>query len=317
MIISRNLRWQHVFHTSWKGMSYFVVLSVGVYLLFHHFGLKLGLPFPAVATLSTALAIYLGFKNNNAYERWWEARKIWGLIVNYSRAWARQVDALPEAPPGEQAELAAWKKELIHRHIAFVHALRVYLRSKPAPGLDQDEGLRDPPNSYDDLRDFLDADEFERVLAADNPPNLLLHTQGHRLHDAYRRGWLTDFRVVQLEETLVRFNNHQGRCERIKSTPLPRPYSFYSRLFVFVHGTIVPFAFIESLGWANIPLSLAINYVFFSLDIIGELTEDPFENRITDVAITDVSLTIEGNLKETHELGPVPDKPEPVRGAIM
>ncbi len=113
MIVSRNLNWKHIVYYTWKSMIYFFMLSLMVYVLHIQFNFeRLSIPFNAIATLSTALAIYLGFKNNSAYDRWWEARKIWGLLVNYSRAWGREI--LNLALPTENAyadELEQWQKK--------------------------------------------------------------------------------------------------------------------------------------------------------------------------------------------------------------
>nr|WKN38906.1 bestrophin family ion channel [Tunicatimonas sp. TK19036] len=319
MIVSRNIKWRHVFYYTWRSMLYFFLLSLTVYILHIEFDVKqLSIPFNAVATLSTALAIYLGFKNNNAYDRWWEARKIWGLLVNYSRAWGRQALTLPVLPMGgTEFELRAWQKKVIYRHIAFVHALRVFLRKKHDYNQNGVVELIEESNRFEDIRDFLSPEEFEEARTKRNPPNYLLLLQSDDLREAYKQGWLSDYRFTQLEATLTEFNNHQGRSERIKNTPLPRAYSFYSRVFVFLHGTLVPLAFIEDLGWLNIPLSLIINFVFLALDQIGERTEDPFENRMEDTPLTNISVTIEENLKEMYGDNRLPKKPEPMEGVVF
>ena len=318
MIVSKTLHWKHVVFYTWKSMAYFLALSIIVYVLHHEFDLTwLSLPFNSVATLSTALAIFLGFKNNNAYDRWWEARKIWGLLVNYSRAWGREVLtlAIDENDP-EAEELTSWKKRVIYRHIAFVHALRVYLRQRHAYN-EIGEELLEAHNQYHDIEPFLTTNDLEEVISKRNPPNYLIMEQGEDIREAYKRGWLSDYRFVRLEETLTQFNNHQGMCERIKNTPLPRPYSFFSRVFVFIHGTLVPFAFIEELSYLNIPLSLMINFVFLALDQVGERTEDPFENRPGDTPLTSISLTIEENLKEMMGDPNLPEKPAPIQGVVL
>ena len=302
MIVRRNLKWSHILYYNWKSLGYFFSLSVAIYILHVEFGYeKLSIPFNAVATLSTALAIYLGFKNNNAYDRWWEGRKIWGLLVNYSRAWAREVLTMIIPTEAEDTpEALVIQKRLIFRHIAFVHALRVFLRKSRKYN---DNGVREileERNGYEDIMAFVSEEEYHLTMTKKNPPNYLIKLQGDDLKSAYDKGYITDYRYVRLSETLSEFNNHQGMGERIKNTPLPRPYSFFSRIFVFIHGTLIPFAFIEDLGWLNIPLSLIINFVFLALDFVGERTEDPFENRMDDVPLTSISLTIEENLKEMY-----------------
>ncbi|RCS44612.1 hypothetical protein DTL42_16940 [Bremerella cremea] len=318
MIVNKNLDWRHVLFYTWKSLLYFVFLSIAVYTLHHVYDMeKLTVPFNVVALLSTALAIFLGFKNNSAYDRWWEARKIWGLLVNYSRAWGREVLTLSQHPDGKpNEELSAWQRRLIYRHIAFVHALRVFLRHRHAYNENGEEWMK-TTNDYADIRPFLSEAEANEVLRKNNPPNYLLLIQGQELKEAYQKGWLSDYRFVQLDETLTEFNNHQGKSERIKNTPFPRPYSFFSRVFVYLHGTLVPFAFVEELGLLNIPLALLINFIFLSLDQIGETTEDPFENRPSDTPLTAISRTIEGNLKEMLGETQMPAKPEQVDGVVL
>ncbi|GLB50171.1 bestrophin family protein [Neptunitalea lumnitzerae] len=320
MIVTKNLKWSHIFHYTWQRMAYFLILSIIVYILHVKFGFKrLSIPFNAVATLSTALAIYLGFKNNNAYDRWWEARKIWGLIVNYSRAWAREVITfiLPSAD-NQIEEVKDIQQRLLYRHIAFVHALRVFIRVKHAYNENATKEIIDEPNRYEDIKDFISAEEYKEFLTKKNPPNFLIKKQSEDLKLAFKKGYISDYRYVKLSDTLTQFNNHQGMSERIKNTPLPRPYSFFSRVFVFIHGTLLPFAFIEDLGVLNIPLSVLINFVFLALDFIGERTEDPFENRLEDTPLTSISVTIEENIKEMiGDYDNFPRKPKPKEGVII
>ena len=319
MIVERNLKWKHIFHYTWRSMLYFFLLSIVVYVIHVEFNIsRLTLPFNAIATLSTALAIYLGFKNNSAYDRWWEARKIWGLLVNYSRVWGREVLTLTQPKDEEDAQLLrTWQKGVLYRHMAFVHGLRVFLRKRHDYNSNGVTEIIEEQNRYEDLKDFLTADEYSEILERKNPPNFILQLQGEDLRRAYEHGWVSDYRFVRMDETLNEFANHQGMSERIKNTPLPRPYSFFSRVFVFIHGTLVPFAFIEELGWVNIPLSIVINFVFLALDLVGERTEDPFENRMDDTPLTNISITIEENLKEMLREKNLPFKPQAVDGVIF
>lgn len=318
MIISRNLKWRHIFYYTRFKLLYFVALSVAVYVIHEVYDIRnLNLPFNAVATLSTALAIYLGFKNNYAYERWWEARKIWGLIVNYSRAWAREVLTLLIQNGEKSKEFEHLQSRLLYRHIAFVNALRVFLRQKHEYNETNIKEIIEVKNGYGEIRKFLSQAEYDEAISKKNPPNHLIKLQGEDLKTAYENGWLSDFRFVQLSQTLTEFNNHQGMSERIKNTPLPRPYSFFSRVFVTIHGTLIPFAFIEELSWVNIPLSIVINFVFLALDYIGERTEDPFENRMDDTPLSSISITIEENVKEMFGDIDLPVKQKSEMGVVM
>ncbi len=318
MFVRRTIPWTWTTYYAWPSMLYFLVLATGVYVLRRTVDdWDLEIPFQPVMILATALAIFLGFKNNEAYGRWWEGRIIWGLAVNYSRAWARQVLTLFEAPSGDRAELENLQRRLIYRHIAFIHALRVYLRTTTSF---PQEDTRDEPSSdshYADCLPYIDANEFAGMIRADNPPDYLLQAQGRDLRDARGRGWLSDYVLVHLDQTLVELNHVQGRSERIKKTPLPRPYSYFTRVIVYVEATLLPFAFVATIGWVMIPLSFIVSFVFLALDLIGSRTEDPFENRVDDVPLSTLSRMIERNLRAAHGDTDLPPNLKPQRGVLF
>ena len=318
MIVRKNLDPKIIFYYSWKNWIYYITLAVVVYLL-HTYVYMFDLHIPAytIATLSTALAIFLGFNNNQAYDRWWEARKIWGLLVNYSRAWTRQTITFLQANEEyEQADVRALQKRLVYRHAAFVHALRVFLRKRHDYNKIANEYMEEE-NDYRDTQHLLMNKEFRIFCHKDNPPNFLIQLQGEDLRRAADRGWLSDFRFMQLDQTLVEFNNIQGRSERIKNTPMPRPYTYFARVFVFIHATLLPLAFVQELGWAMIPLSFVISFIFRTLDVVGRRTEDPFENRIDDTPLTALSVTIERNIKEQWGERDLPEKPIAQEGIVF
>lgn len=318
MLVKRNLNPKIILFYSWQSLLYYLVLAVVVYLLHRYlFTIDLHLPFYTVTALSTALAIFLGFNNNQAYDRWWEARKIWGLLVNYSRAWTRQVITfIQENDASERSEVRELQKRMAWRHAAFVHALRVFLRQQHDYNRNGREYMEDE-NEYHDTRDLLMRGEFKVFCHKDNPPNYLIQLQGEDLKRAADRGWLTDFRFMQLDQTLVEFNNIQGRSERIKNTPMPRPYTYFARIFVFIHATLLPLAFVQDLGWAMIPVTLVISFIFRTLDVVGRRTEDPFENRIDDTPMTSLSVTIERNIKEQWGDRELPEKPPVLEGVVF
>lgn len=321
MIVRRNLRLIHILHYTWMQILYYIVISVSVVLLHKYVNwITIDIPDYTIAALGTALAIFLGFKNNHAYDRWWEARKIWGLMVNYSRAWTRQVTTLIMADTDvNKEEVAALQKRMVYRHLAFVHSLRVFLRKKLAYNDTPVTELVEGRNTYKDSVEFLSAEEYQEMVNKDNPPNFLLQQQGEDLKMAFQRGWLSDYRLVKMEETLVDFNDIQGMSERIKNTPMPRQYTFFSRVFVVIHCTLLPMVFVSDLGWVTVPVSVIVSFVFLALDMIGERTEDPFENRLEDTPMTALSLTIETNLRE--QLGEpavnFPEKYNAERGVVL
>ncbi|MBL7814359.1 MAG: hypothetical protein JNL70_05060 [Saprospiraceae bacterium] len=301
--VIRYMRWE---------LTISAVLAVAIYFLYHNEHLeKVSLPFSIAAILGSALAIFLAFRNNNSYNRWWEARTIWGGIINNSRIFARQIianadNAVVIGKASEQ-QVEAYKKELIYRQIAFAHALRLHLRRQ---------------NNWDELKHLLSETEFETFSKKANKPNYLLQNQGLRIKEGMHSEILGAFDNISLEPTLAGFNNFQGACERIKNTPLLRQYHFFTKLFLLVFMVILPFSLITDFNKMGvpelmIPLSILVSFVFGVMGKVGEVNEDPFENQITDIPMTSMCNTIERDLKEMLSETNLPAKLEPENGFIF
>jgi putative membrane protein len=288
------------------------LLSLAVFFLYHNQHLeKVSLPFSIAAILGSALAIFLAFRNNNSYSRWWEARTLWGGIINNSRIFARQIIAnadhaavIGKATPQQVGD---YKKELVHRQIAFAHALRLHLRRQ---------------NTWDELRHLLSEKEFAELSQKNNKPNFLLQMQGIRIKEGMRSEILGAFDNISLEPTLAGFNNFQGACERIKNTPLLRQYHFFTKLFMLVFMAVLPFSLITDFNKMGVPammvpVSILVSFVFGVMGKVGEVNEDPFENQITDIPMTSMCNTIERDLKEMLGEADLPAKLEPKDGFIF
>jgi putative membrane protein len=287
------------------------VVSVTVYFLYHNRHLeKVSLPFSIVAIMGSALAIFLAFRNNNSYSRWWEARTIWGNIINNSRIFARQIianaDNALQTGKATAEKVQQFKQEMIFRQIAFAHALRLQLRQQTIT------------KEYEHL---LAAEEYKTVIQKQNSANYLLLLQGRKIKEAMKTELLGAFDNISLEPTLAGFNNFQGSCERIKNTPLLRQYHYFTRLFLLVFMIVLPFSLIgdfNKMDWPAlmIPVSILIAFVFGVMGKVGEVNEDPFENRITDVPLTAICNTIERDLKEMLEMNELPEKMHPQNGFL-
>jgi putative membrane protein len=288
------------------------LLSLAVFFLYHNQHLeKVSLPFSIAAILGSALAIFLAFRNNNSYSRWWEARTLWGGIINNSRIFARQIIAnadhaavIGKATPQQVGD---YKKELVHRQIAFAHALRLHLRRQ---------------NAWDELRHLLSEKEFAELSQKNNKPNYLLQMQGLRIKEGMRSEILGAFDNISLEPTLAGFNNFHGACERIKNTPLLRQYHFFTKLFLLVFMVLLPFSLITDFNKMGVPglmvpVSILVSFVFGVMGKVGEVNEDPFENQITDIPMTSMCNTIERDLKEMLGETDLPAKLEAEDGFIF
>jgi putative membrane protein len=318
MIVSKNLKLKLILFYTWKDLLYYILLAITVFLLHDYYKVfNLSMPFNTIAALSIAIAIFLGFKNNTAYERWWEARKTWGSLINFSRVWIREIHMLiKNTNKADEAEITALRRKLAFRHIGFVNALRVFLRI-PNGFIERKTELFEEENQYLEVKDYLDPKEYFTFYHKINPPNYLIDQQGDDLKKAYEKGWIDEYHLVRLEETLIEFNVIQGICERIKNTPFTRQISYFSRVFVFIHASLIPFVFVGDLHLAMIPVSVTISFVFKALDLIGERSEDPFENRFEDVSLSALCNTIERVLKESIDESSIPDKINPNKDGVL
>lgn len=276
--------------------------------------LHLVMSFTPIGVLGSALAIFIAFRNNSAYGRWWEARQIWGGIVNSSRVLARLTITFSEShshQPGYSAERSkAFQRSTVMKCIAWVHALRLHLRGQEL---------------WEEIRPYLDEREFLELRSKQNKPNYLQLLIGREIYTAMANGTLGGFDSFQMEGQLLALANYQGAAERIKNTPLPRQYDYFTRMFVLLFAFLLPFGLLGlfeagtlvDLSWLVIPLSTVLSGVFVIMERTGAANEDPFENLITDVPMTALCNTIERDLKEILGEEELPDRLRPVDGYLF
>lgn len=246
------------------------------YLIRPHF------EFPALmpTLLGTALSFFIGFNNNQAYGRWWEARIIWGGLVNESRTWARL--CLTFVGEGEAS------RAMVRRHLAFVYALRDFLRGNTTEGA----------GTHLVWSDYLDADEARATASRQNRHNALLLRQGTELQALYAQQRIDGFQLLELQRCLSNLTNEMGRAERIKGTVFPTTYHHYTHLFVFLLIVSVTAVLGNNIGPWAILFGWLIGYVFLSIQAIGAALLEPFDAIPTGVALDQISRNIERNLLE-------------------
>jgi putative membrane protein len=246
------------------------------------------------------LGIFLGFRNNTAYDRFWEGRKLWGALVNTSRSLTRQIITLVEPPGGPSDESRAFENRLVRLIVAYVHALKLHLRD-----------VRPEPK----LAELLPADEVDRVRDDENPPLALLQRMGELFVEARRKKWIDVMHVPVLEASLTHLTDIQGACERIKSTPIPYSYTVLMHRIVAGYCVLLPFGLMETIKWATPVVVAAISYCFFGLDAIGDEVEQPFGLDTNDLPLDAISVNIERNLRQ--RIGdPLPEKQATKRGVL-
>lgn len=226
----------------------------------------------------TAIALFVGFMVNASYGRWWEARTLWGQVVNSSRSLARQALVLVDQDRPDTAELA---RQVVRNQVAYVHVLRTSLRGQPLPP----EAGR-----------FLGAERLERVARAANRQTAILLDSDRLVTEAQRRGGVGELARLELEAAFVALTDAQGGLERIQKTPLPVQYRFLPRFFSRVFCLILPFAVVEDLGWLT-PLGSGLVGLMFLMAVqIGDQLANPFADDVYDVPMTAMTRTIEIDL---------------------
>lgn len=286
----------------------------------------LTIPWVPIAMIGTAAAFIVGFKNTQTYNRLWEARQIYGAIVNSSRSWG----IMSRDFVGDKDA----QRTLIYRHIAWLTALRYQLR-EPRSWENMVKPYNKEYKKYftvpeeqttleEELKKYLSAEDEAYVLSKKNRAAQLIAMQSAHIKTLHQQGFITSLNYVEMENLLVNLYEQQGKCERIKNFPYPRQFAsinlFFIRLFVF----IVPFGLLnefQKLGanmiWLNIPFSLVVTWVFTSMERVGEATENPFEGSANDVPISALSRTIEIDLRDMLDEKDLPQPLTPVNKILM
>jgi putative membrane protein len=267
--------------------------------LFHRFfpEYRISIPIAVPAILATIISLLLAFRSNQAYDRWWEARSIWGAIVNDSRSLTRELITFLDGDSAACEEIEGFKKRFVYRQIAWCFGLSQSLRKQ------------DP---YAKNAHLLVDEEVKFTHRFTNVPNSLLKLHGLDLKLAYKNGWLNDYQQVQIDGTLTRLCDAMGKCERIKNTVFPVTYSLYIHFCLYLFIILLPFGLIEFFGMFEVPLIIAIAAAFLLVEKMAIHLQDPFENKPTDTPTTAISQTIERDLKQMLN-----DKHESEKAAVQ
>lgn len=353
----------------WTGrhILLFLFLPIIPVFLFDVLELKwLHAPWLPLGVLGTAVAFIIGFKNNASYDRLWEARKIWGGIVNTSRSWTIMVkdfitnDYVISDFPDDK--LQGIKKELVYRHIAWLTALRYQLREerpwemhlkKERSNLEFSAAkyrVREEEISVEEkLKVYLSETDFNAVNAKGNKASQIIGIQSRRLKELMSQGLIEDFRHMKLANVLEELYTLQGQSERIKNFPYPRQFATLNYMFVWIFILFLPYGLMEefdSFGdkifllldqhahqtsaihvgqefmarhfvWFTVPFSALLSWVYHTMEIIGENTENPFEGGPNDVPITDLSRSIEIDIRQLIDDTDIPEPYVWVNDIIM
>jgi len=286
MIINKSIPIKYLFNKVKVELIYVLIMAVIVYYITHVFQNNIPeMPLTIPAFIGTSISILISFKLNQSYDRWWEARKIWGSIVNDSRSLILQFKQF--LPADENINRIAY------RQIAWCYALGESLR-----GLD----------SKETLKKYLNEIEIEEINKQSNKPLAIIQHHYNDLKQFKNGDKLNQFSEVQLDNTLVRLVDAMGKAERIKSTVFPVTYRLFLHLMIYLFIITLSISLKNIASVFEIPLLLVLSAAFFLLEKSATHMQDPFENRPTDTAVTAIARTIEINIKNIIEDKNIPEK---------
>ncbi|MCO4747644.1 MAG: hypothetical protein KC912_22805 [Proteobacteria bacterium] len=287
------LKWQQgkvQFYAASAAVAWFLISPLGMAFL--------ELPVMPISIVGAAIGIFTSFRANQAYDRWWEGRKLWGRMINSSRHWCNQALHLVDEADRETSE------NLVKRHIIYVHALRCLLRKQ------------DPYKDGDFGRHL--TDEERALEGSTNLTHALLDLQMRDITALNRAGRLDGHRLEAMDSTVMDLLNIQGGCERIKGTPLPRGYGYIAELLVQIFAILLPFALVHEMGFMAIPMNVVVCLAFALISEAGRVLEDPFSLFYNGLPLKALSIKIERNLRERLGETDLPESPrESPAGVLM
>lgn len=345
MVITKNFSFKKILQFTGLHLIWLSVWVISAALLHTYLGLKwLVIPWLPLSIIGTAVAFYVGFKNNSAYDRMWEARKIWGGIVNSSRSWGSTVKSLVSNQFTDNKlsdeQLLSLKRKIIYRHIAWLYALRSQLlvitswehanqgglvgktahRYRKKFGI----GMVDDEVTKIELKLLLPAEEYNSCIQYKNTATQIIDQQFQDLAKLREQGLIDDFRHMELQKILQEFYVHQGKCERIKKFPLPRQYANMSAIFIGIFIFLLPFGMISEFEkiatwgvWLSIPFTILIGWVYVVMELVGDYSENPFQGMANDIPMLSLCRIIENDLREMLGETELPADILPINGILM
>jgi len=331
MYVKRNYGFVMTLNWSKKPFIYATIYATICLILFEVLNVNFSLPWQPISIIGIAVAFYLGFKNNSAYDRTWEARKIWGAIVNNSRTFATAVLTLIRND--ENQKISDVQSQLIKRHIAWLTALRFQLRlsrtwehvNERIPGV----YVAEICNSYHDqlekeLLKYIPEEEIEEYRQKSNMATQILKKQTEVMQELNMQNKINDYKHVRMHEIIGLLYDDQGKCERIKNFPFPRQYASTALWMTFVFSALIPFGLLSVFEdssslhkWLTVPFTGLITWIFFLMEKIGDYSENPFEGTYNDVPITSIARTIEIDLLEMINEVNIPEPMKEMNGFQM
>lgn len=343
MLVRKSISFKGVMHFAGRHLVWLTVWIGAITALYNftHWS-WMSIPWLPLSVIGTAVAFYVGFKNNQAYDRLWEGRKVWGGIVNSSRAFGSMVKAYLTNSNNEltETQLLEVKRRLIYRHIAWTYTLRTQLLvstqwehvnlSRHIGTFNQERmkkfgsGLFEEEVEAVNMKKYLSLQEYSANLEFVNVAAQLIDKQSQELARLNKEGVLENYKQTELQRILNDCYDNQGKAERLKKFPLPRQYGGFSFIFVCIFIFILPFGIVgefSKLGdvgmWLAVPFGVIVGWVYVVMELIGDYSENPFEGLINDVPMFSICRNIEIDLLQMLGEKNLPPAVQPKKGILM
>ncbi|HTN45216.1 MAG TPA: bestrophin family ion channel [Flavipsychrobacter sp.] len=319
MITKKTLSLKAIYRFSGQHLIWLVpwmlLIAAGYY--FTHWRV-FTLPWLPLSLVGTAVAFYVGFKNNQSYDRLWEARKIWGAIINNSRILGTMIKHFQAMENKEASNMEEVKKQFIYRHIAYVYQLRSQLLEPTAwehgslawifGSFNRRRQQKILKNFHEELdvvshQAYLSKEEKNHLISFSNIATHLLDKQTEVVQKLFQTERISAMQQIELQRTINNIYEEQGKAERIKKFPLPRQYGGYGFVFVCIFVFLLPFGIVgefSKLGdlyvWLSVPVGVIIGWIYVAMEMIGDYSENPFEGLPNDIPMLSICRTIEIDL---------------------
>lgn len=289
MLLDRKIPIRYIFNKIKFELLYVIIVGLVIHFLTLRFSKELpDMPLTIPVFLGTAISILLSFKMSQSYDRWWEARKVWGAIVNDSRTFVVQLQSLV---PDE-----AVVRRMAHRQIAWCYSLGRTLRNQ------------DP---LEGLASYFSQDDLAALQRHSNKPLGILQQNAAEIRDLRSRGAIDTFMHLQLDDTLTRLCDSMGKAERIRNTVFPVTYRLFLHFTIYLFVVILSVALKGVDTYFEIPLLTLISMVFFLIEKSATHLQDPFRNRPSDIPVTAIARTIEINIRQLLNEQDIPEPAAP------
>ncbi|ASK32456.1 hypothetical protein CEY12_21265 [Chryseobacterium sp. T16E-39] len=340
MITTKYFNYKQIFNLAGSHLIWLTAWCTLVATIYYFFNWQwMIIPWVPLALIGTAEAFYVGFKNNQAYDRLWEARKIWGAIVNSSRSFAAMLYAF-ETENGDQTDLNERRKVIAYRHIAWLYTFREQLltptewehislkRHFGAINIRRHRlmkaGFPDYGRTPIFLHKYLSTEEFALQSEYKNFATYLISKQAKEVNELKNDAVISDFNQMQLQSCLNQFYDFQGQAERIKKFPSPRQFASTAFVFNVIFIMLLPLGLVNEFAklgdwgiWTSIPFCVVVGWIYIVMELVGDYSENPFGGLMFDIPMLSICRTIEIDVLQIMGEQDIPDPISSKNGVLV